>query len=124
MGLFSKKPAAPATTSEAVTYKKAMEHIGAKGSVRDDDITWDMRMAKSQLPKEGYFIGQIQRKSKHIAVIVGGRMIGTLNPESEKTANIALLQHGGKTANCMITPSTSKGDIVRVAKKNGGVVNL
>lgn len=101
-----------------------MAYIGASGSVRDDDITWDMIMPKTQLSSNGYHAGMIQRKSNKVEVVVGGRVVGALTPESGKTANIALLQHGGKTAKCMITAGTSKGDIVRVAKLNGGVVNL
>jgi len=124
MGLFIRKPAAAPTPAAALTYEQAMNYIGATGSVRDDDVTWDMKMPKSQLSANGYHVGTIQRKGNKVTVNVGGRIIGTLNPESEKTANIALLQHGGKIAKCMITAGTSKGDIIRVAKINGGVVTL
>ena len=101
-----------------------MTYIGASGSVRDDDITWDMMMPKTQLSSNGYHAGTIHRKGNKVQVVVGGRIVGALTPESGKTANIALLQHGGQAAKCMITAGTSKGDVVRVAKLNGGVVNL
>jgi hypothetical protein len=130
MGIFGKKkttPAAqagPVTITGPITYDQAMAHIGASGSVRDDDITWDMTMPKTQLSKNGYHAGMIRRKGNKVEVIVGGRVVGSLTAESAKTANLALLQHGGQAAKCMITSGTSKGDIVRVAKLNGGVVNL
>ena len=128
MGLFGKKKAPTTVVAAApttpVTYDQALNYIGASGSVRDDDITWDMIMPKTQLSANGYHTGMIQRKGNKIEVIVGGRVVGALAPESAKTANLALLQHGGKAAKCMITAGTSRGDIVRVAKLNGGVVNL
>jgi hypothetical protein len=128
MRIFGKKKAAPqvvaAQPTAPMTYDQVMNYIGASGSVRDDDITWDMRMPKSQLSTSGFHAGIIRRKGNKVEVIVGGQVVGVLTPESGTIANLALLQHGGKTAKCMITAGTSLGDIVRVAKLNGGIVTL
>jgi hypothetical protein len=125
MGIFRKNKIMPAAVAptQPLTYDQVLDYIGASGSVRDDDITWDMRMPKTQLSDNGYHAGIIQRKGNKVEVIVGGRVVGALTSESGKTANIALLQHGGKSAKCMISIGRS-GDIVRVAKLNGGIVTL
>jgi hypothetical protein len=122
VGWFGSKGTTEVPVAAAVSYDQGMNHIGAQGSVRDDDVTWDMRIKASGLT--GYHVGFIERRGSKVRVVVDGKTIGTLPPEAQSTANIALLQHGGKRANCFITAGTSKGDIVRVAKINGGVVNL
>lgn len=127
MGIFGKtkaKPAPPAQ-SKAMDYDQMIEFFGLpKGtSVRDDDCVFEFFIPSTtrlvMYENKRYQSVELLNTGKTVAVLMSGKHIGDVTPESHKEAIKALNTHGGIVAPAVLSPYRDSKKFYRIMCPDG-----
>jgi hypothetical protein len=122
MGLFGKKkstitfaPSAvntdhqPRSNNGAVTLDAAKRALQlTDGQTLMEDGIWRVRSSDCRaLQGDQYWVGTIKPKGKSVAIYVGNKAVGTIEPRGIESAVKMLKAYGGRQATCVISQPSS-----------------
>jgi hypothetical protein len=127
MGLFGKPKAkaAPPAQSRAMDYNQMVEFFGlpAGSSIRDDNCFFELYTpATTRLvmyENKPYQSVELINRGKTIAVMMSGKHIGDVTPESHREAVKALNTHGGIVAPATINQHRDGKKFYRILCPDG-----
>jgi hypothetical protein len=118
MGLFSKRPSTIVFADDAVNVDRvAQTSTGMMGldeakrvlrlsvdqDLRDESI-WRVRSDNcGALRGDGFWAGVLKVKGAGVAIFVGKKNVGTIEPRGVESAKKMIKAHGGSQATCVIS---------------------
>jgi hypothetical protein len=122
MGLFSKRQstvtvhlgavnldAQAKNSNGAVSLDEAQRalQLGA-GETLNDEAIWRVRSSDcTKLQGGNYWIGTLRPKGQGVAIFVGNKAVGTIEPRGVDSAKKMLKDYGGKQARCVISNTST-----------------
>jgi hypothetical protein len=93
------------SSNGAVSLDEAQRalQLGA-GETLNDEAIWRVRSSDcTKLQGRNYWIGTLRPKGQGVAIYVGSKAVGTIEPRGVDSAKKMLKAYGGKQARCVIS---------------------
>ena len=99
----------PRTSNGAVTLDAAKRALQlSDGQTLMEDGIWRVRSQNcSALQGDQYWIGTLRPKGKNVAIYVGNKAVGLIEPRGIESAMKMLKTYGGRQATCVISQPSS-----------------